>query len=312
MWGVHLNGARKLLESAGAVRTCQRSARVRAQVAMLVWYTNSIVHFSISVMATCGTDDMYRWDITVAFISRKRPRLPLTYLETLMAYNESDGWSFFTLNGCPAEFVMAMAQLAKLSSIYEQTSHMEWTIFNKFPVDVVIEEVKAYHNEEEVTSDDFDHLKEDPEARRNRFHCVEAWRHTIILYACRVFTLMQDENGMRLINHLARVILDHVRCIPHTDILQKQVLLPVFLAASEVGDERNRAFVRRWCSIGALRRGSICLRPLRICWKSSGRTGILPPEMYTGGAPRSVLKTGHNPTARSSTWCWNCFSGEQA
>lgn len=164
-----------------------------------------------------------------------------------MTYDETDGWSFFTLNGCPAEFVLSMAQLAKLASIYELTTHMEWTSFNRFPVDAVIEEVKAYHNEEDVATGDFGHLDEDPDVRRNRFHCVEAWRHSIILYACRVFTPKQDGNGTRLITHLARVILDHVRCIPNSDILQKQVLLPVFLAASEVGDARNRAFVREWC-----------------------------------------------------------------
>jgi hypothetical protein len=38
MWSVHLNGARELLEQVGAAEKLQLDARMRAQVAMLVWY----------------------------------------------------------------------------------------------------------------------------------------------------------------------------------------------------------------------------------------------------------------------------------
>ncbi|KAF2812325.1 uncharacterized protein BDZ99DRAFT_383101, partial [Mytilinidion resinicola] len=224
MWGVHLNGARRLLEQAGPVEIHQGNSRIRAQLAMLVW-----------------------WDVTIAFISRKEPRLPITYLETLLEYDESDGWSYFILNGCPPELVMAMARLAKLANIYEKTTRMEWTIFNRLPVDAIVEEVRNFSNEADVGLDDFEHLDEDPDARRNRFHCVEAWRHAILLHVCRVFTPKQDAPKLRLISHLSRVILDHVRCIPATEVIQKQVLLPVFLAASEAGDEQGRSFARQYC-----------------------------------------------------------------
>lgn len=165
-----------------------------------------------------------------------------------MKNTPSDGWSFFILNGCPVELVMAMARLAKLAATYEKTTRMEWTMFNRFPVDVVIDEVRSYVNGESVEFNEMDTLTEDPNARRNRFHCIEAWRHAILLYACRVFTPNQNIYQIRQIGHLARVVLDSVRSIPETETIQKQLLLPVFLAASEVGDEYSRSCIRKYCT----------------------------------------------------------------
>lgn len=153
----------------------------------------------------------------------------------------------FNLNGCPLDFVSAMARLAKLAAIHETTLQMEWTIFNRFPVDTIIEEVRNYTNHESVTFEDMEYLEEDPDARRNRYHCIEAWRHAILLYTCRAFTSKQDDYGLRQISQLSRIILDSVRCIPLTNLLQKQLLLPVFLAAAEMGSEVDRSFARRYC-----------------------------------------------------------------
>jgi Fungal specific transcription factor domain len=246
MWGVHLDGARILLEKAGSLKNYQGSSRIRAQVAMLVWcvglFLFPVYHFSAPTRLTSC-----RWDVTIAFISRKEPRLPITYLKTLMKYDEGDNWSFFILNGCPVEFVMKMTCLAKLAAIYEKTTRMEWTTFNRLPVDALVEEVRSFVNVEDANFDDIGHLEEDPDAKRNRFYCIEAWRHAILLYSYRVFTPKQNAQSIHLISHHARVILDSVRCIPHTEVLQKQLLLPVFLAASEAGDERSRSFVRQYC-----------------------------------------------------------------
>jgi hypothetical protein len=38
MWSVHLNGARELLEQINATERIKEKSRIRAQVAMLVWY----------------------------------------------------------------------------------------------------------------------------------------------------------------------------------------------------------------------------------------------------------------------------------
>ncbi|KIW11300.1 hypothetical protein PV08_10600 [Exophiala spinifera] len=223
-WGIHLDGARRLLEAANALQISQRSARIRAQIAFLVW-----------------------WDVTLAFISRDDLHLPLSYLDMLVEHGDSPDWSFFALNGCPIELVVAMAKLAKLASIYEKTQQMEWTIFDRTPVDQVITEVKDFVNKEDATLIDIGLAEDDIDAQRDRFHCIEAWRHAILLYTCRVFDRPQESMGLRVISHLTRVILDHVRCISRRSFIQKQVLLPVFLAGSEVSDEQDRAFIREYC-----------------------------------------------------------------
>ena len=165
-----------------------------------------------------------------------------------MEYERVDDWTFFVVNGCPAELVKAMARLAKLASIYEKITKMEWTLFNTLPVKMIIEEVEQWKNEEDATSDEIGQMEDDPDAKRNRFHCIEAWRHAILLYAYRVFSRKQEASCLRSITHLARIILDHVRCIQQAEIIQKQALLPVFLTASEVEGEVSRSFVRQYCN----------------------------------------------------------------
>lgn len=185
-------------------------------------------------------------------ISRTRPLLPLSYLETLMEYNDDDEWTFFELNGCPIELVMAMARLATLATTYEAVHGMEWVTFDTFPVDQITQHVQYWANDKDTTADSIAQEAiandDDPETRRNAFHCIEAWRHAILLYAYRVFHRPQTPAGLRAITHLSRVVLDHVRCIPDTAIVQKQTLLPVFLAAAEVGDGPTREFVRCYCA----------------------------------------------------------------
>jgi hypothetical protein len=187
----------------------------------------------------------HRWDVTLSFLARTPLRLPLAYLEMLV--DNSDGLDFFALNGCSIELVVAMARLAKLASIKEQVLTMEWTIFDMTPVDKLFVELKSVLNTEDVDLDDIRHSEDGPGSRRDKFHCLEAWRHAVLLYICRVFKREQDTGDMRVIDHLTRVILDHVRCISRNTFVQKQVLLPIFLAGSEVGGETDREFVREYC-----------------------------------------------------------------
>lgn len=140
-----------------------------------------------------------------------------------------------------------MARLAKLASIYEKVQTMEWTIFNMQPVEDIMQELRAWPNPEDVDAEDVPLLQDDPDDQRDRFHCIEAWRQAVLLYAYRVFFRPQTSSGLQSITHLARTVLDHVRCVPQTVIVQKQTLLPVFLAASEVGNEATRDFVRQYC-----------------------------------------------------------------
>lgn len=181
-------------------------------------------------------------------MSRTEPRFHPRFLDNLKSFDGVDGWSFFGLNGCPIQLIFAMRTLAKLASIYKTTTQMEWTIFDRTPVDAVIREVKAYVNEEKVEWDELDDLEDDVDARRNRYYCVEAWRHAIWLYACRVFKPTLDDGELRTIDYLSRYILDCARCIPSSSMIQKQILLPIFLAATERGDAESRNMVRSYCA----------------------------------------------------------------
>jgi hypothetical protein len=191
---------------------------------------------------------MFRWDATLAIISRTQPLLNPDYLQALMEHDDEEEWTFFELNGCPAELVKYMVQLATLAFTYEQVLIMEWASFNTFPVEDIIHRLQNWANDKDATADSITESEDDPDCRRNAFHCIEAWRHGLLLYALRVFYRPQTPAGLRSILHLARVVLDHVRCIPQTAIVQKQTLLPVFLAAAEVGEEATRSFVRQYCA----------------------------------------------------------------
>lgn len=139
-----------------------------------------------------------------------------------------------------------MARLAKLASTYEKVTCLEWTTFNRYPVRAIVGELEQWTNNDDSS---FRNLQEfeDADARRDRFHCTEAWRHAIILYTLRVFTEKLDQHGLQSTSYLARIVLDHVRCIRKYSSTQKQVLIPVFLAAGETGDENGRDFVRQYC-----------------------------------------------------------------
>ncbi|KAK4893763.1 hypothetical protein LTR27_008011 [Elasticomyces elasticus] len=224
-WIVHLSGARNLLEVMGTAQACHSSPKARAQIAMLVW-----------------------WDVTLACISRRQMSLPISYIEILRDYDGVDGWTFFALNGCPIELVFHMARLAKLASIYEQVINLEHTTFQNEAVASIVDTVRLWNNPEDPTLEEIGANWSNVASRRHRFHCIEAWRNGILLYCYRVFNRPADAAHLRVITHLAHLVLDHIRCIPRTEIVQKQVLLPLFLAAAEAEHETTRDFARTYCA----------------------------------------------------------------
>lgn len=85
-------------------------------------------------------------------------------------------------------------------------------------------------------------------AQQDRHHCIEAWRHALLLYIERIFK-WDHAAGIRPsgIPRLVRITLDHVRCCRRTSQTQKQLLLPVFLAGSETKDDEMQQVVREYC-----------------------------------------------------------------
>lgn len=89
---------------------------------------------------------------------------------------------------------------------------------------------------------DMAHYKED------LHHCAEAWRYSLLIYISRVFRWQRDGPPPPILSFLARKTLNHVSSCRNTSMLQKQLLLPVFLAGCETTDEHLRQVARTYCS----------------------------------------------------------------
>lgn len=172
--------------------------------------------------------------------------MPESYVDALMVDEGMDERTFFALNGCPYAFMKCMRQFARAAAVLQRTIPDD-DPFDMQQIDELVEYLKGWTNDYTTSLEDVQISEEDPDDRMDRYHCVEAWRSAIILYSRRVFCSHQDPAGLRVIRHLSRTVLDHVRCIRETQMVQKQVLLPIFLAAVEVADENNRCFVRQYC-----------------------------------------------------------------
>ena len=78
--------------------------------------------------------------------------MPAQYLDILIEANPEDAWTFISLHGCPVELMAVMRELARLASIYEKSAKLEWTIFNTYPVDLLLEDVLNFKNDDEFTA----------------------------------------------------------------------------------------------------------------------------------------------------------------
>lgn len=108
--------------------------------------------------------------------------------------------------------------------------------------------------------------------RLDLYHCAEAWRYALLIYIERVFKWQdrkaakrradeagdEDENvnhktddghadNTALLQFLARRTLNHVTSCRRTTFVQKQLMLPVFLAGAEIRDAGLRNDARDYC-----------------------------------------------------------------
>lgn len=141
--------------------------------------------------------------------------------------------------------MIAMVKLAKLAMQNEKAEELEWLTFDTSGVDEVeeaLQECSAIPPLHDETED-----QETLERAKDRYHCEEAWRTGLLLYIARVFRWKRTDPAPGKIRYLARVVLDHARSIRRSSATQKQLLLPVFLAAAEMQSEDYRDFARDYC-----------------------------------------------------------------
>jgi len=194
----------------------------------------------------------------VALLSREECIFPYSYFEAVLREEGRQPWTFFELNGCPRQLLVPMMQLANLAAenaprhlpskrITRLVAEIETSI-RKYVcpggplTDMVFRDDDAIEEEEE----DF-HLA------RDRYHCCEAFRYSLLIYILRIFTLRQvhDDRSRRRVRAqlslLSRVTLDHISSCRPTSLIQKQLLFPVFMAGAETRTQSGRDIVRDYC-----------------------------------------------------------------
>ncbi|KIW11120.1 hypothetical protein PV08_10420 [Exophiala spinifera] len=222
-WRTHLSNAYALLELAGGVNTWSLSFRTQTQVAMFLW-----------------------WDAVVSLTSRRAPTMPYSYFEAVLQWESSPFWTFFDLVGIPRELLVPLMQFAHLVGQMNSKNMSQKTL--RKIVTEIESNLKGHHSlQEDLESDDTDEDK--LQEARDRFHCCEAIRHSLQIYAIRVFP---DQNipvarrSARL-KYLSRLSLDHVISIRTSSDTLKQLLLPIFFAGAETDDQRHKDFIRGYC-----------------------------------------------------------------
>ncbi|KAI1614983.1 fungal-specific transcription factor domain-containing protein [Exophiala viscosa] len=247
-WADHIRNAATVFEAWGGA-SALNSPRLRSQASMLVW-----------------------WDATLAMISRQGVRLHPSYFEHLLNHELNDGWSFYELTGCPTELVVFLVRLAEMARQKELADSMQFLTFDMTVVLDIEQQLLHWKNSLEVevgagyvhggminlldddVEDDSPTTSEEGEnegeysKKRDDYHCMEAWRYALLLYIQRVFRWnRQSHRRPRAILPLTCKIIEHCRNCRKTSQVQKQLLLPIFLAGAEARDRDVQDTVRAYC-----------------------------------------------------------------
>lgn len=220
-----------------------RAPRARAQIEMLVW-----------------------WDVTLALTSRKGYVMPESYVSRLFADDAAE--SFYNVSGCPFELFRHMFRLARYAREFELAATMtcvtfrtdlvlevercigEWSVegYGDVCAAVLLDEDTRARIVEEGCAGGSGTVEEKANARQDLHHCAEAWRYALLLYVERVFKWDRTGPPSPVLGLLARKTLNHVRSCRRSSMVQKQLLLPVFLAGCETKDSTLRELASDYCA----------------------------------------------------------------
>ncbi|KAF2096212.1 hypothetical protein NA57DRAFT_78980 [Rhizodiscina lignyota] len=235
-WVAHLRRAQRIIEALGAFKI-QRSPRIQAQVDMFVW-----------------------WDVTLGLTTRQGFVLSGPTISNV--FNPNNAPTFYNISGCPEELFRYMFRLGTYAREFELASHMTCVTFDMGPVLAVekaIEEWRAPQYDDpdvEFTQPGAAGIPDDgaldpvqaAHYAQDLYHCAQAWRFALLVYIERVFKWRRCEASMARIRLFARKALNNVLSCRRSVMIQKQLLLPVFLAACETDDEYLREEARDYCN----------------------------------------------------------------
>ncbi|KAL6790954.1 fungal-specific transcription factor domain-containing protein [Trichoderma sp. SZMC 28012] len=235
-WVAHLSRAQRFLEAIEVFKI-QRSPRIQAQVDMLVW-----------------------WDVTLGLTTRQGFVLSGPTINSVFSWDSTS--TFYNVSGCPEQLFKYMFRLGTYAREFELASCMTCVTFDMGPVLVVEKAIKEWRTPRYDGPDvDFAPSSE-PDLPENwdcysaeathhvqdLHHCAQAWRFALLIYIERVFKWRRGEASMSRIEFFARKVLNNVHSCRRSTMIQKQLLLPVFLAGCETNDENLRAEARDYCS----------------------------------------------------------------
>ncbi|UPK98735.1 hypothetical protein LCI18_009670 [Fusarium solani-melongenae] len=233
-WTWYLKRAHKMIQATEALNV-KKTPRMQARIEMLVW-----------------------WDVTLALTSRQGCVLSESTIISLFNHDKSSNETFYSVSGCPEALFRHMIRLGSYAREFELVTNMTCVKFDMGPVLGVEKEIREWTDPEygdlpdQIVADtppsegcdigEVAHYKED------LHHCAEAWRYGLLIYICRVFKWQRDQPAPPILGFLARKTLNHVTSCRYSSMLQKQLLLPVFLAGCETKDEHLRQVARTYCS----------------------------------------------------------------
>lgn len=178
-------------------------------------------------------------------------------MTNLLDRDEASMQTFYSVSGCPEFLFRRMIRLGSYAREYELVARMTCARFDLGPVLLLEKEIRQWSDleyESPSNHQDFDSLHQDPGAddqahyKEDLHHCAEAWRWGLLIYIVRVFRWERNKPAPTILDFLARKTLNHVSSCRSTSMVQKQLLLPVFLAGCETTDEHLRQIAQSYCS----------------------------------------------------------------
>ncbi|KAL6879365.1 fungal-specific transcription factor domain-containing protein [Trichoderma novae-zelandiae] len=233
-WYTRLHDAYQKLETLGGVNAVASSSRFQAQIAMFVW-----------------------WDCSISLLSRSHPVFPSSYYDFVLSCDDPT-WNIFIISGVPRQLFQYLRELLQLACEKEQISGLRYATFDMSRV----RELERYIQEYSDDGCEMYGACADEETVQNAYdyhHASNTWKYALLLYICRVFKWDRTRDApMAQVSSLSRQVLDSARCCRPESNLQKQFLIPIFLAGAEATGAYSRKFAKDYCE-GWYRRSRYCM-----------------------------------------------------
>lgn len=169
--------------------------------------------------------------------------------------DQSKTETFYGVSGCPEPLFLHMIRLGSYAREFEVASNMTCVKLDMGPVLEVERQIRDWSdpgyenpNLSDLSLTDDGEPGDDMHHKEDLHHCAEAWRYGLLIYINRVFKWQRNQPAPRTMAFLARRTLNHVSSCRRNSMIQKQLLLPVFLAGCETKDQHLRQVARNYCT----------------------------------------------------------------